>query len=206
MDEQDKIAGRKASLAAAKAASDAAKAPKSSEFRGTASAVKKSSVKPKAKAVVKAVAKVESAGMTRPGSTVKAVVKSAAPGAISGKMKSTATSKSKSSAPSSISGKKVATTSKKTTTKKTSAANGLPGVKRGGSSSMKFGINFDKIQARFGANSPADNAARKAKGKEPRVDTRANVVATMAKRMGISVAEYNRRAAVAKAKYNANKK
>ncbi len=92
MDEQDKIAGRRASEAAAKAA---AKVVKNPEFRGTATAVKKSSasVKPKAKPAAVAAKKVTATRMTRPGSSVKSTPKSSAPSAISGKKVSTTASK-----------------------------------------------------------------------------------------------------------------
>ncbi len=88
MDEQDKIAGRRASEAAAKAA---AKVVKNSEFRGSVTAVKKSSTsaKPKAKPAAVVAKKVTATRMTRPGSSVKSTPKSSAPSAISGKKVST---------------------------------------------------------------------------------------------------------------------
>ena len=214
MDEQDKIAGRRASEAAAKAA---ASTTKNAEFRGSVTAVKKSSVKPKAKAVAKTVAKVESVGMMRPGSTVKAAVKSAAPGAISGKMKSSTTNKSKNSAPSAISGKKVAATSKKATVKKsnttsnpfTALHNKLSPV---GNKTQKFkspmGEGLGTKKSVKGKPSIGEQISGVFTGKTkigPK-PTSQSVAATMAKRMGISVAEYNRRFAVAEAKYKANKK
>jgi hypothetical protein len=147
------------------------------------------------------------------GGSTKAAAKSTAPSAISGKMKSSTTSsKPKSSAPSAISGKKVTTTSKKSTPAKKSNTTSNPAtaafnkLSPYGDKTQKFTNPFDKIQEKIGANSPADNAARKSKAPAPKVDKRAAVVATMAKRMGISVAEYNRRAAAAEAKYKAKKK
>ena len=197
MDEQDKIAGRKASIAAAKAAMEAAKAPKSSEFRGTASAVKKSSVAPKAKAVAKVVAKVESSRMNRPGSSVKSAPKSSAPGAISGKMKSSATNKAKSSAPSAISGKKVSTTPKKTEVKKTSSKPGLPGVSRGESTKFKspIGKGLATKKSVKGKPSIGEQISGIFTGKTSLSPKRTyeSVAAENARRMGITVAEYNRR-------------
>jgi hypothetical protein len=134
------------------------------------------------------------------GGSTKAAAKSSAPGAISGKMKSSATSnKPKNSAPSAISGKKVSTTSKKSTPAKKSSttSNPLTGafnkLSPYGDKTQKFVNPFDKIQEKIGANSPADNAARKAKGSAPKKNKLAEVSATNAKRMGITVAEYNRR-------------
>jgi hypothetical protein len=200
MDEQDKIAGSRASLAAAKATN----APKNSEFRGTASAVKKSSVKPKAKAkaVVKAAAKVESTRMTRPGSSVKATVKSAAPGAISGKIKSSTASKSKSSTPSAISGKKVSTTAKKPAAKKNTTSNPLTAafnkLSPYGDKTQKFNSPVGKGLATKksvkGKPSIGEQISGVFSGKSSGLKkTYLSVAEENAKRMGLSVAEYNRR-------------
>lgn len=202
MDEQDKIAGRKASIAAAKAAMEAG-APKNSEFRGTASAVKKSSVAPKAKAVVKAVVKTESARMTRPGSSVKATPKSTAPGAISEKMKSSATNKPKSSAPSAISGKKVAASSKKSAAKKSNTtSNPLTALHNKlspyGNKNQKFkspvGEGLATRKSVKGKPSIGEQISGVFTGKSSgSKKTYASVAAENARRMGITVAEYNRR-------------
>ena len=134
-----------------------------------------------------------------------AASKASKPGrAVMTQRSSSSGSTTKSNAPGSISGKtQVKMPGAGPTVKIAQAkkANGLPGVTRGGSSSTKFPINFDKIQAKIGANSPADVAALRRKANAPKVDKRAAVVATMANRMGISVAEYNRRAAAAEAKF-----
>jgi hypothetical protein len=203
MDEQDKIAGRKASIAAAKAAMEAAKAPKSSEFRGTASAVKKSSAAPKAKAVAKVVAKVESSRMTRPGSSVKSAPKSSAPGAISGKMKSSATNKAKSSAPSAISGKKVTASSKKPAAKKSNTtSNPLTGafnkLSPYGNKNQKFkspiGEGLATKKSVKGKPSIGEQISGIFTGKSSASKkTYTSVAAENARRMGITVAEYNRR-------------
>ena len=190
MDEQDKIAGRRASEAAAKAA---AKAIKNPEFRGTVTAVKKSSAsaKPKAKAAAVVAKKVTATRMTRPGSSVKSTPKSSAPSAISGKKVST-------------------TASKKTTAKKNTTSNPLTAAFN------KLSPYGDKTQ-KF--NSPVGKglATKKSVKGKPSIGeqisgvfsgktkigpkpTSQSVAATNAKRMGITVAEYNRRLNAAKNK------
>jgi hypothetical protein len=189
MDEQDKIAGRRASEAAAKAA---AKVVKNPEFRGTATAVKKSSasVKPKAKPAAVAAKKVTATRMTRPGSSVKSTPKSSAPSAISGKKVST-------------------TASKKTTAKKNTTSNPLTAAFN------KLSPYGDKTQ-KF--NSPVGKglATKKSVKGKPSIGeqisgvfsgkssgskkTYLSVAEENAKRMGITVAEYNRRLNAAKKK------
>lgn len=182
MDEQDKIAGRKASIAAAKAAMEAG-APKNSEFRGTASAVKKSSAAPKAKAVAKVVAKVKSSKMTRPGSSVKSAPKSSAPGAISGK--------------------KVASSSKKSAAKKSNTtSNPLTALHNKlspyGNKNQKFkspvGEGLATRKSVKGKPSIGEQISGVFTGKSSgSKKTYASVAAENARRMGITVAEYNRR-------------
>jgi hypothetical protein len=153
------------------------------------------------------------------GGSTKAAAKSTAPGAISGKMKTSATSsKSKSSAPSAISGKKVSTTSKKATPSKKSNTTSNPAT----AAFNKLSPYGDKTQ-KFKSPMGEGLATKKSVKGKPSIGeqisgvftgktkigpkpTAQSVAATMAKRMGISVAEYNRRAAAARAKYNANKK
>jgi hypothetical protein len=139
------------------------------------------------------------------GGSTKAAAKSSAPGAISGKMKSSSTSnKPKSSAPSAISGKKVTTTSKKSTPKKenttsnpfTALHNKLSPV---GNKTQKFksplgeGLGTKKPvkgKPSIGEQISGVFTGKTKIGPKP---TSQSVAATMAKRMGISVAEYNRR-------------
>jgi hypothetical protein len=153
------------------------------------------------------------------GGSTKAAAKSTAPSAISGKMKTSATSsKSKSSAPSAISGKKVTTTSKKSTPAKKSNTTSNPAT----AAFNKLSPYGDKTQ-KFKSPMGEGLATKKSVKGKPSIGeqisgvftgktkigpkpTAESVAATMAKRMGISVAEYNRRAAAARAKYNANKK
>jgi hypothetical protein len=111
----------------------------------------------------------------------------------------------KSSAPSAVSGRKVSTSSAKP------KANGLPGVTRGGSSQYKspFGKNGAATRKPVaGKPSVGEQITGLFTGKTKIGPNRTveSVSATMAKRMGISVAEYNRRRAAAEAKYKANKK
>jgi hypothetical protein len=153
------------------------------------------------------------------GASTKAAAKSTAPGAISGKMKTSATSsKSKSSAPSAISGKKVSTTSKKATPSKKSNTTSNPAT----AAFNKLSPYGDKTQ-KFKSPMGEGLATKKSVKGKPSIGeqisgvftgktkigpkpTAESVAATMAKRMGISVAEYNRRFAAAEAKYKANKK
>jgi hypothetical protein len=181
MDEQDKIAGRKASIAAAKAAS----APKNSEFRGTATAVKKSSVssKPKAKPAAVVAKKVTATRMTRPGSSVKSTPKS--------------------SAPSAISGKKVSTTAKKPAAKKSNTtSNPLTGafnkLSPYGNKNQKFkspiGEGLATKKSVKGKPSIGEQISGIFTGKSSASKkTYTSVAAENARRMGITVAEYNRR-------------
>lgn len=182
MDEQDKIAGRRASEAAAKAA---AKAVKNPEFRGTVTAVKKSSAsaKPKAKPAAVVAKKVTATRMTRPGLSVKSTPKS--------------------SAPSAISGKKVSTTAKK------------PAAKKSNTTSNPFTALHNKLSPYGNKNqkfkSPVGEglATRKSVKGKPSIGeqisgvlsgkstgskkTYLSVAEENAKRMGITLAEYNRR-------------
>ena len=153
------------------------------------------------------------------GGSAKAAAKSTAPGAISGKIKSSATSsKLKSSAPSAISGKKVSTTSKKATPSKKSNTTSNPAT----AAFNKLSPYGDKTQ-KFKSPMGEGLATKKSVKGKPSIGeqisgvftgktkigpkpTAQSVAATMAKRMGISVAEYNRRFAAAEAKYKANKK
>jgi hypothetical protein len=139
------------------------------------------------------------------GGSTKAAAKSTAPSAISGKMKSSSTSnKPKSSAPSAISGKKVSTTSKKAPAKKenttsnpfTALHNKLSPV---GNKTQKFksplGEGLGTKKPVKGKPSVGEQISGVFTGKTkigPK-PTSQSVAATMAKRMGISVAEYNRR-------------
>jgi len=147
------------------------------------------------------------------GGSTKAAAKSTAPGAISGKMKSSATSsKTKSSAPSAISGKKVSTTSKKATPSKKSNTTSNPAT----AAFNKLSPYGDKTQ-KFKSPMGEGLATKKSVKGKPSIGeqisgvftgktkigpkpTSQSVAATMAKRMGISVAEYNRRLNAAKNK------
>ena len=147
------------------------------------------------------------------GGATKAAVKSTAPGAISGKMKSSATSsKSKSSAPSAISGKKVSTTSKKATSakKENTTSNPLTGafnkLSPYGDKTQKFkspiGEGLATKKSVKGKPSIGEQISGVFTGKTkigPK-PTSQSVAATNAKRMGITVAEYNRRLNAAKNK------
>ena len=147
------------------------------------------------------------------GGATKAAAKSTAPGAISGKMKSSATStKSKSSAPSAISGKKVSTTSKKVTSakKENTTSNPLTGafnkLSPYGDKTQKFkspiGEGLATKKSVKGKPSIGEQISGVFTGKTkigPK-PTSQSVAATNAKRMGITVAEYNRRLNAAKNK------
>jgi len=122
------------------------------------------------------------------GGSTKAAAKSTAPSAISGKMKSSSTSnKPKSSAPSAISGKKVSTTSKKAPAKKENTT------------SNPFTALHNKL-------SPVGNKKQKFKNPLSNNNTYESVAAENAKRMGISVAEYNKRLGSAAARKPEKKK
>lgn len=114
--------------------------------------------------------------MTRPGSATK----STAPGAISGKTQ--------------VKMPGAGPAVKITQAKK---ANGLPGVTRGGSSSMKspFGQGASTRKSVAGKPSIGEKISGVFTGKTKLGSnpTTSSVAATNAKRMGISVAEYNRR-------------
>jgi hypothetical protein len=153
------------------------------------------------------------------GGSTKAAAKTSAPGAISGKMKSSSTNnKPKSSAPSAISGKKVTTTSKKSTPAKKENTTSNPftalhnKLSPAGNKTQKFksplgeGLGTKKPvkgKPSIGEQISGVFTGKTKIGPKP---TSQSVAATMAKRMGISVAEYNRRFAAAEAKYKANKK
>ena len=141
------------------------------------------------------------------GGSTKAAAKSTAPGAISGKMKSSATSsKPKSSAPSAISGKKVATTPAKKATpakKSNTTSNPLTGafnkLSPYGDKTQKFkspvGEGLATKKSVKGKPSIGEQISGVFTGKTkigPK-PTSQSVAAINAKRMGISVAEYNRR-------------
>ena len=141
------------------------------------------------------------------GGSTKATAKSSAPGAISGKMKSSSTSnKPKSSAPSAISGKKVATTSaKKATPAKKSNTTSNP-VTALHNKLSPYGDKTQKFKSPVGEGLATKKSVKgkpsigeqisgvftgkTSLGSKP---TYQSVAATNAKRMGISVAEYNRR-------------
>lgn len=140
------------------------------------------------------------------GGSTKAATKSTAPGAISGKMKSSSTSnKPKSSAPSAISGKKVSTTSKKSTSAKKENTTSNPftalhnKLSPAGNKTQKFksplGEGLGTKKPVKGKPSIGEQISGVFTGKTkigPKL-TAQSVAATNAKRMGISVAEYNRR-------------
>lgn len=144
------------------------------------------------------------------GGSTKAATKSTAPGAISGKMKTSATSsKPKSSAPSAISGKKVSTTpSKKSAPKKeNTTSNPFTALHNklspAGNKTQKFksplGEGLGTKKPVKGKPSVGEQISGVFTGKTkigPK-PTAQSVAATMAKRMNISVAEYNRRLAAA---------
>jgi hypothetical protein len=145
------------------------------------------------------------------GGSTKAAAKSSAPGAISGKMKSSSTSnKPKSSAPSAISGKKVATTSAKKATpakKSNTTSNPVTALHNKlspyGDKTQKFkspvGEGLSTKKSVKGKPSVGEQISGVFSGKTSLGPKRTSesVAATMSKRMGISVAEYNRRLAAA---------
>lgn len=144
--------------------------------------------------------------LTAAGGSAKATAKSTAPGAISGKMKSSATSsKPKSSAPSAISGKKVSTTSSKKSASKKENTTSNPftalhnKLSPAGNKTQKFksplGEGLGTKKPVKGKPSIGEQISGVFTGKTkigPKL-TAQSVAATNAKRMGISVAEYNRR-------------
>jgi cobalamin biosynthesis Mg chelatase CobN len=103
-------------------------------------------------------------GQRRVDAAVKAASPTTTPRAV---MSRTSSTVAKSSAPSAVSGKKVSASTAKKSTPAKSAGNGLPGVSRGKATSLGLSIGPKR--------------------------TTASVSAENAKRMGISVAEYNRR-------------
>jgi len=141
---------------------------------------------------------------------VKTIAKGGTPGAISGKMKTSATSsKPKSSAPSAISGKKVSTTSSKKSAPKKENTTSNPftalhnKLSPAGNKTQKFksplGEGLGTKKPVKGKPSVGEQISGVFTGKTkigPK-PTAQSVAATMAKRMNISVAEYNRRLAAA---------